>query len=149
MTDDRVCTKCDQSKPANDFYRASPVNQRQGREYQSWCKECTKADRRARRESPSGREYGRAYRLRIGFGLTVEGYDALADSQGSVCAICEEPETATRGGVLRRLNVDHDHVTGKTRGLLCSRCNTAIGLLRDDPRIVNRAHEYLLLWLDE
>jgi hypothetical protein len=51
-------------------------------------------------------------------------------SQGGVCATCRRPETArdNRYGKRRRLSVDHNHQTGKVRGLLCTRCNHAIGL---------------------
>lgn len=54
----------------------------------------------------------------------------------SVCAICKRrPNT--------RLNIDHDHVTGDIRGLLCPNCNRAIGLFRDDPGIMRHAAEYI------
>jgi 5-methylcytosine-specific restriction endonuclease McrA len=61
------------------------------------------------------------------FGLTVEQYDAMHEAQGGVCAICKQPETSSRGGKVYRLAVDHNHNTGEVRGLLCFKCNSAMG----------------------
>lgn len=61
----------------------------------------------------------------------------MYDSQMGLCSICQKPECNIK------LAVDHDHETGKVRGLLCKRCNMAIGLLDDDPHVVTRAALYL------
>lgn len=62
------------------------------------------------------------------YGITREQYDNLFEQQGGLCAICKQPETVKTGaGVIRRLAVDHDHDTGRVRGLLCYRCNTTLG----------------------
>lgn len=62
------------------------------------------------------------------FGLTQEHYDALLLAQNGRCAICRKPETRNgSSGKLAPLSVDHDHVTGKVRGLLCGSCNYALG----------------------
>jgi hypothetical protein len=63
------------------------------------------------------------------FNITLEEYQVLFESQGGVCKICSNPETAkkNKSEELRMLAVDHDHDTGKVRGLLCSRCNTQLG----------------------
>lgn len=60
-----------------------------------------------------------------------------------VCDICHRPETAKRNGAVRLLNKDHDHITGEWRGLLCSRCNQAIGMFNDNVALLQRAIEYL------
>lgn len=60
-----------------------------------------------------------------------------------VCDICKQPERATRNGVVRQLNKDHDHKTGEWRGLLCSRCNQAIGLFADNTHLLQNAIDYL------
>ncbi|QNJ56294.1 endonuclease VII [Gordonia phage Ohgeesy] len=60
-----------------------------------------------------------------------------------VCDICGQPERHERNGVVRLLNKDHDHTTGEWRGLLCSRCNQAIGLFSDNVELLRRAIEYL------
>jgi hypothetical protein len=74
------------------------------------------------------------------YGLAVEQYDAMSDAQGGICSICffddGMPQT-------RRLAVDHDHQTGNVRGLLCTRCNLAIGYARDDPSLLRAMARYL------
>jgi hypothetical protein len=76
--------------------------------------------------------------LRI-YGLTRETYDALLVQQAGLCAICHGPPTRND----EFLVVDHCHLTGRVRGLLCHRCNSAIALLHDDPEILRRASEYV------
>jgi len=75
------------------------------------------------------------------YGLTLDEYDALVDQHDGVCAICREPPAKGRG---KRLVVDHDHQTGRIRGLLCALCNVAIGYLREDPQLFDRTKEYLI-----
>lgn len=77
------------------------------------------------------------------FGITPERYSEMFRSQNGVCAICQQPETATRLGTLKALSVDHCHKTGAIRGLLCSDCNTGIGKLKDDPSVLQSAIRYL------
>lgn len=74
-------------------------------------------------------------RLRNTYGLTPEKFAALVDNQKGLCAIC--------GLRPRKLCVDHCHNTLKVRGLLCRKCNSGIGLLRDSPQLLKRALEYL------
>lgn len=66
-------------------------------------------------------------------------YDRLYEQQGRVCAIC-----AWATGATKRLAVDHDHATGRVRGLLCSPCNRMVGYLRNDPAAFLRGFLYLL-----
>ena len=66
----------------------------------------------------------------------------LAEQDG-VCGACGRAETITRAGNLKTLAVDHDHGTGRVRGLLCGRCNTALGLLGDDPALIRLLLDYL------
>jgi Recombination endonuclease VII len=79
------------------------------------------------------------------YGISLEDYDILFTACGGVCEICGEPETAKhQNGSVKMLAVDHDHETDMVRGLLCSRCNTAIGLLRDRVDLLFTAAEYLI-----
>lgn len=78
------------------------------------------------------------------YGITIHEYDELLMKQNGVCAICGKPETHIQYGKFRPLSVDHDHATGKVRGLLCTGCNRGIGFLRDDPKLLNKAAEYLV-----
>ena len=70
------------------------------------------------------------------FGLTADHHYALQEAQGGVCAIC-------RGVGRRRLCVDHDHNTGRVRGLLCDSCNRGLGLLKDSAELLRVAAAYL------
>ena len=100
------------------------------------CKECHKAKAKNRWQAKSVLDK----RLTVAhrYGLTAEQYIALADQHGGKCGICGEiPKTA------RGLHIDHCHATGKVRGLLCHSCNVGIGALRDDPKLLSKALEYL------
>jgi len=77
------------------------------------------------------------------FGISSETYAQMLQEQNGVCAICGNPETATRLGVVKALSVDHDHKTGRIRGLLCSDCNTGIGKFKDDVKVLQSAIRYL------
>lgn len=77
------------------------------------------------------------------YGMSPGDYDALFDIQDGVCAICQQPETAQQKGRLRELCVDHNHKTGQVRGLLCHKCNLAIGHFKDDAALVAKALQYL------
>ena len=85
-----------------------------------------------------------ARRLRrlASYGLTEESYRALHDRQGGVCAVCRCPETRILRGHPAPLAVDHDHETGRVRGLLCARCNSVLGFL-EQPGWMAAAGAYL------
>lgn len=78
-------------------------------------------------------------------GLTDQQYEAWFEEQDGVCAICRQPSDC-------RLAVDHDHVTGLIRGLLCFACNASIGQFGDSPERLRQAAEYLeraLNWIED
>lgn len=79
------------------------------------------------------------------FGVDANRYQEMLREQGGVCAICSQPERAPDGssGKIKDMAIDHDHDTGAVRGLLCSTCNRAIGLFRDDKALLNAAIAYL------
>lgn len=96
---------------------------------------------RKRKRTPSARARDR--RRRSGPGAhadVVARYDALATVPTSRCAICDSGPTTQRYG---RLSIDHDHATGDIRGLLCARCNTALGFFRDSATLLDKAAAYL------
>lgn len=92
----------------------------------------------ARRYAAENKERFLGYRLKRHFGITVEDYRAMFEKQGGVCAICGAPPPNKRG-----FHVDHDHKTGKIRGLLCHHCNVGIGNLRDSIDMLRKALAYL------
>lgn len=91
-----------------------------------------------RKRAQTASETARARYLYAHYGLTLHDYDLLLHRQGGRCLICHTPATKHRP-----LVVDHNHESGIVRGLLCGECNTAIGLLGDDPALIRRAAEYL------
>jgi hypothetical protein len=76
--------------------------------------------------------------LKVKYGISLEDYDAMLARQGGVCAACKNKKRRSE-----RLCVDHCHVTGKVRGLLCRNCNFGLGLFRDDADLVEAAAAYL------
>jgi hypothetical protein len=140
---------CGEQKSFDEFYRAAGM--RDG--YRSDCKTCNLAARRTRyledprkhidrvrrwqRANPdryraklqdyatSGKKKvsDRKSHLKRKYGLTLDEFDELLASQGGVCPICGRPDPD---------NVDHDHVTGRVRGILCWDCNIALGKFADD-----------------
>lgn len=97
-----------------------------------WCSPTCEATRPARRASV------RRSRLKTSYGLTPETFEAMLAAQRGRCAVCggSDPKHTN-------WSVDHDHVTGQVRGILCSRCNTGIGQLQDDPDIIKKAWRYI------
>lgn len=85
----------------------------------------------------------RAKRLKS-YGLTTDGYNKLFSQQNGVCAICGQPETKKSFGKhIRRLTIDHNHKTGKVRGLLCNGCNVGLGNFLDSVEFLLKAIKYL------
>lgn len=121
------CSKCRQILPVSFFYRS--IKRKNGRHPR--CKQCCK--------SPMDPHY----RRRTTFGIEPVDYIKLLKKQKNVCAICSRPEWRTMRGKVRSLSIDHDHKTGKVRGLLCTDCNLGIGRLKDDPNLLRNAIKYL------
>ena len=90
----------------------------------------------------------RARHLMREYGLTIEEYNAMSVQQGSVCAICKQPETQERKGVKYRLAVDHCHKTNKIRGLLCFKCNSAMGSFEKRDIPIKNIEDYLERYRD-
>lgn len=75
-------------------------------------------------------------RLKANYDITPREVDQRLKDQDNACAICQQPFED-------KPMVDHDHKSGKVRGLLCHHCNTGIGLMRDDPKLLYRAARYI------
>jgi len=91
------------------------------------------------------RKYGKAperaweAHIRARYGMSKERYERLLWEQGYACAICGRPEA----DLTVRMAIDHDHDTGKVRGILCHMCNTAIGKFKDSPELLEKAAAYI------
>lgn len=72
-------------------------------------------------------------------GITLEEYEALLDQQEGRCGICR----TDKAGAKKDWCIDHDHASGRVRGLLCHHCNVALGSVRDNPEILRRMIRYL------
>jgi len=77
------------------------------------------------------------------YGITLEQYEQMQSDQQNKCFICQQEETASLVGVVRRLAVDHCHKTGKVRRLLCDKCNKVLGFANDDIERLERIIAYL------
>lgn len=143
----KTCRQCGLTKSLNDFYNESRV--KDGK--QARCKICHgKATEKYRKENPdvyrkaslknwnSLKAEQRQERWIKRYGITAKDYKKLFDKQKGVCQICKNPCSSRQF-----LSVDHCHKTGKVRGLLCVKCNTALGMLNDNVSYFKSAIEYL------
>jgi len=142
-TDTKRCSMCEQTLPLDAFNR-----QRDGSKgRQSRCRTCHRpaalADYQAKRERYV--EQMRNRDLQRHYGITAAEYDVLFARQGGLCACCGQPETAmsNKANRIKRLAVDHCHVTGKVRALLCATCNQGLGQFGDDIERLKQAIAYL------
>lgn len=131
------CPGCEQTLPVDAFSMRSG-----GRYRRSRCRPCEVTANRgwAERNPEKAALVQRRRDLRARYGLELEDYEQRLAAQGGGCAICRATEP---GGGRRYFDVDHDHRTGAVRGLLCSPCNAAMGLLGDDPARLEAAATYL------
>jgi hypothetical protein len=167
MTGDKVCRICGEVKSLSEFHRATGA--RDG--HRGECKSCGRArmkayyrkdpqaaiDRAKRWQAENRERYLASQRrhrrnnkerlraedrkrwLKAKYGMTPQDFDGLLEKQGHKCAICGQP-----GG--KDLHVDHDHQVNEVRGLLCGKCNKAIGLFNEDSKTVRAAENYLTDW---
>lgn len=144
LSDSKECTKCSIVKPISEFFRDS---QKSDGHYSS-CKTCCKSpskirSARWRKNQPDKwRSVFRSSALKRRYGITIEEFESLWDKQQGLCAICHNP--AAGKGSMSILGVDHDHKTGKVRGLLCWRCNQGLGYFKDDIKRLQSAIQYLM-----
>ena len=92
-----------------------------------------------RKDRPDWRAYKNQAEMVRKYGIDMAQFNELLEAQGGVCAICH----GLPNGPGRRFHIDHCHDSKKVRGLLCGKCNTAIGLLNDDPQRAESAAAYL------
>lgn len=142
------CSKCKIPQSCTEYYRrknVTPAGRDRRGERTTVCKTCATASRvQWVKDNPARtREYMMSWK----FGITVEQFDSMLESQGGRCAICQAAEPGGKG----RWHIDHDHACcdgdrscGEcVRGLLCHGCNTALGLLGDNINSMRRAIAYV------
>ncbi len=146
----KVCTKCKVDQPVSSYHKKK--NGLFG--VKAVCKTCTvkeqshyynipanKEKRLKRQASDEYQLYIREFRLEKQYGITLEQYDQILAAQNGGCAICSTTVPGGSGG--RYFAVDHNHLTGKVRQLLCSSCNTALGYVKDNINTLEKMIDYL------
>lgn len=150
----RRCSTCGEVKLPADFHK----NSKKPDGINSMCKVCMalkgkdyrtknptlirEKNRRYRASDPAKvAAYARRKNLEREYGITPDVFTAILESQGGVCAICGEVTSVDSKG--RGWHVDHNHKTGKTRGILCRLCNLGIGSFREDAKYLAAAIAYL------
>lgn len=126
---EKTCTRCEKMLPIGEFAKLKNKDFRH-----SHCRDCRNDNRAAAQLKQNLRKYG----------LTIEQFQELLDSQKGGCAICGEVNKSHGSGDVRMPVVfDHCHATGEFRGLLCQTCNRGLGLLGDNAELVAKAASYL------
>lgn len=137
----KICAQCKQEKDESEFYKrtASP----DGLHYR--CKKCLsekeKKDKKAKKayETAKRADARKESSLKRHYNISLGEFEVMLANQSGVCAICgREPD-----GFQRAFAVDHDHITGRVRGILCPDCNRGLGGFQDDPELLRKAAEYL------
>jgi hypothetical protein len=129
----RWCSACGERKSMSEYYWQNPGGGRPITNRARQCRSCKYVLNKAGADL-------RANRRKYNYGLTREQFDEMIVRQDGRCAICRnslDPES-------RDLHVDHCHFDKQIRGLLCGRCNTGLGLFRDDPDVLKVAAEYII-----
>ncbi len=136
------CGTCKKIKSVDQFYK----NKNADCGLQGFCKTCARKkchDYRTKNRDKD-RQYSMNHKLRHIYKITPVEYFNLLEQQNHKCAICDQPENRlSKSKSLLPLSVDHDHKNGNVRGLLCTQCNQALGLLKEDPNLFRHAIEYL------
>jgi hypothetical protein len=130
---EKECNKCNCVKKLDEYY--FKVNKKTNTKYyQSFCKKC---------QSRYNYKQDKDLKLKKAYGISLDEYNELLSKQNGKCAICGVDNNGKYRNKSRALAVDHCHTTGKIRGLLCSDCNTGIGLLKDNVNFLQYAIKYL------
>lgn len=136
----RICLICDKEfNPTNSrqAYCGNKKNQ-QSCSYKRWRNVGSGINEKEKQRIT---KYRKNHHFKSRYGITYDDYQVLLNKQNWVCAICGG-KTQQKNGLIS-LNVDHDHVTGKVRGLLCFNCNTSLGKFKDDVNLLKKAINYL------
>ena len=120
----KVCSKCKVEKPEHEFFKTG--KQRGKQYYRGDCKTCAQAYQRAKTK-----------------GLTHEEREEFLALRNFKCEICGMSRTASQLVLHKDLSVDHCHITGANKGVLCNVCNIGSGFFKDNPILTNKLCKYL------
>lgn len=132
----KSCPKCKEKLPLTSDYFHRNRSKKGG--FSSACKKCRTTSNRKRQYTFTSRETKWKGKLKLKFNLTLEQYDQMLEQQNGKCAICNQIDVSGK-----RLSVDHDHQTGKIRGLLCMNCNLLLGRVESTPELFSKMMKYL------
>lgn len=144
-TKTKTCSKCKETKDLAAFY----FDKRRGK-LSNPCKDCHKlivasSNHKWRKEHPEiTKRCSQESKLRSKYGLELKTLQAILKDQQGVCVICEVSLSFSAQDKRYKPHVDHDHVTGEVRGLLCLTCNTGLGMFGDSTDLLDAAKDYLL-----
>ena len=134
----KQCTRCGQKKDASEFNR----DRHKWDSLYSYCRSCAREAYAEQSKRPGFKECRADNDLIRSLGITMKQRERLLEDQGDVCAICRAPEPGQRDW-----HTDHDHETGRIRGVVCSRCNTelvpAMERFMRDPELTDRVKAHL------
>ena len=133
----RVCGKEAHSENDLEGFKKAK-NSMHGRD--NLCKACDKHLRSLYFSDEVNNDRAKDNRLKNMYGISLDDFNRMFDEQNGVCLICKRPESCNDG---RRFNVDHCHVTGDVRGLLCNNCNKGLGHFKDNTLLLHNAIKYL------
>jgi hypothetical protein len=134
----KPCSICGQEKPANVFYLTKDTVS--GRS--SACMECSRKRDKKRQHTAKRKETRRWAMIKFQRGITKQQWHTILETQNYRCAICEN-QFNSGGRSSFNTCVDHDHITGRVRGLLCRQCNQGLGQFKDRSEIAQKAVDYL------
>lgn len=129
----KKCSICKSLKKINQFHKDKTKNG--GRDHR--CKDCRKLERNNHNIK------FRNSNLKFRYNITLDDYNILFKKQKGLCKICRKSESLKYKNNITNLSVDHCHKTGKVRGLLCRKCNKAIGLFKENISYLQRVIKYL------
>lgn len=158
MVKEKICKKCNISKQIQCFYNHKDYKDK----VMSSCKDCCnkafykrqkelRAIRRKERENKrslkhpypkNSKEYRKSIQLSAVYGITLLQYNDMFNNQNGCCAICNKHQKDLKSSLV----VDHNHITGQVRSLLCFHCNFVIGHAMESELVLTKAINYLDKW---
>lgn len=137
----KKCACCGEVKPTTEFSRKK---RREKWGFYAYCNDCKheKAKKYYLDNTEKCKKLARSRDLKK-YGITLEYQEKMMRDQGNKCAICGKEIYLFGSKKSNTAHVDHDHITGKVRGLLCQECNTGLGKFRDNPLFLANAIKYL------
>lgn len=135
-----MCITCEQVRELNVINFAPRKNAANG--FRGECRKC-RSIRARKNYSPKYKKRVKNGYLKRQYGINNLIYAKMLKNQKGVCAICKRKEKRILRGTKSMLSVDHNHKTGVIRGLLCYQCNAALGLFKDNIKLMKRAIKYL------